>query len=79
MVNFKTPTDPKGIMRFAGLANFYREHIQNFAEIMHPLVRLTKKEVKWEWSKECELAFNSMKERLTTAPIRNFVKGFEDV
>ena len=73
VVDFKTPTDPKGIMRFAGLANFYREHINGFAEIMHPLVRLTRKDVKWGWTQECERAFARMKECLISAPVRNFV------
>ena len=46
VVKFKKPTDPKGVMRFAGLANFYREHIKNFSDIMYPLTNLTKKKVK---------------------------------
>ena len=73
VVEFKTPTNAKSVMRFAGLANFYREHIQNFAEIMYPLVQLTKKGAKWEWSKECEEAFSKMKECLTSAPVRCFI------
>ena len=73
VIDFKKPTDPKGIMRFAGLANFYREHISHFADIMHPLVQLTKKGEKWVWTEECENAFNEMKLRLTTAPVRHFV------
>ena len=73
VTNFKQPVDPKGVMRFAGLANFYREHIQNFADIMHPLVNLTKKKVKWEWSSECNDAFEKMKKCLVEAPVRNFV------
>ena len=73
VVNFKRPSDPKGVMRFAGLANFYREHVQNFSEIMFPLTNLTKKKVKWEWTDECEAAFQKMKTCLTTAPVRNFV------
>ena len=73
VLDFKRPTDPKGIMRFAGLANFYREHINNFADIMHPMVQLTKKDTKWKWSTECEDAFQNMKMALTSAPVRNFV------
>ena len=73
VVDFKTPTNPKGVMRFAGLANFYREHIKNFAEIMYPLTKLTKKSVKWEWTNECEMAFQQMKTCLTSAPVRHFI------
>ena len=73
VINFKRPTEPKGVMRFAGLCNFYREHIEKFTEIMNPLVALTKKKVKWEWTSECENSFEKMKQKLTTAPVRNFV------
>ena len=73
VVDFKTPTNPKSVMRFAGLANFYRDHIKNFAEIMFPLVQLTKKGVKWNWGEDCEEAFNKMKACLTTAPVRCFI------
>ena len=33
------------------------------------MYRLTKKEVKWEWSKECQLAFETLKDKLMQAPV----------
>ena len=46
-----------------------RRFIARFAKIAAPLYRLTKKEVKWEWSKECQLAFETLKDKLMQAPV----------
>ena len=73
VTDFKRPTDAKSVMRFAGLCNFYREHVRNFADIMSPLTNLTKKSVKFVWTNECENAFERMKQSLTSAPIRNYI------
>ena len=34
-----------------------------------PLTRLTQKQVKFEWTKDCEKSFQELKKRLVTAPI----------
>jgi hypothetical protein len=33
------------------------------------LTRLTRKNIRWEWSKECDESFQELKRRLTTAPL----------
>ncbi|KAL0878922.1 hypothetical protein ABMA27_003919 [Loxostege sticticalis] len=43
--------------------------ILNFSKIAEPLTRLTKKNAVWTWSEEQELAFQKLKESLTTAPV----------
>ncbi len=40
--NFKRPTSVVEIQSFLGLASYYRRFIQNFADIAHPLIELTK-------------------------------------
>jgi transposase InsO family protein len=61
----KTPTELKG---FLGLANYYRRFIHGFAMIARPLYELLKKNVKYEWSQNRQLAFAELKRALTTAP-----------
>ncbi len=34
-----------------------------------PLTNLTRKSTEWQWSDECQRAFDDLKERLTTAPM----------
>jgi hypothetical protein len=64
-----TPTKVKHVQAFLGLANFYRRFIQNFAKITRPLTLLTCKDAPWEWTEECQTAFDTLKNAFTTAPI----------
>ena len=67
--NFPTPTDPTSIRSFVGLALSYRQFVPHFTAIAAPLHRLTKKDVKFEWSEECETAHCQLKSLLTEAPM----------
>ena len=67
--NFPTPTDPTSVRSFVGLASYYRRFVPHFAAIAAPLHRLTKKDVRFEWSEECETAFCRLKSLLTEAPV----------
>jgi hypothetical protein len=42
------PENVKQIRQFLGLCNFFRGHIQNFAQITSPLTPLTKKDSSWK-------------------------------
>ena len=66
---WKRPKDVNQIRSFLGLAGYYRRFIKNFSILAAPMTRLTKKDVKFAWSAECEQAFEALKERLTTAPV----------
>ena len=54
---------------FLGFTNFYRRFIQGFSHLARPLFNLTRKDTDWRWGAEDQSAFNSLKERITTAPI----------
>ena len=66
---FPIPTDVTRVRQFVGLASYYRRFVPGFAHIANPLHALTKKGVPFEWTKECQVAFERLKELLTTAPI----------
>lgn len=55
--------------QFLGLASFYHWFILKFAAIAAPLHELTKKDIAFYWTPECESAFQRLKELLVTAPI----------
>ena len=57
------------IRSFLGLARYYRRFIKDFFRLVTPMMRLTQKEVKFEWNDSCEKAFQELKRRLTSAPI----------
>eukprot|EP00833_Pecoramyces_ruminatium_P015893 jgi/Orpsp1_1/1189925/evm.model.d7180000075497.1 len=63
------PTNVNEVQQFLGLANFYRRFIKNFAELAHPLTKLTRKNIAFEWKEEQEKAFKDMKEAFCSAPV----------
>ena len=54
---------------FLGFGNFYRQFIRNFSELAKPLNELLKKERKFEWTDECQQAFDTMKRKFTEEPV----------
>ena len=52
-----------------GLAGYYQRFIEDFSRLVARMMRLTWKEVKFEWNDQCEKAFHELKRRLTSAPI----------
>ncbi|CAN6579348.1 unnamed protein product [Malus baccata var. baccata] len=64
-----SPTSVREVRSFLGHAGFYRRFIKDFSKISNPLCRLLQKDVSFDFNKECEEAFNHLKEMLTSAPI----------
>ncbi len=69
ITDMKTPTTVKGVSRFLGMCGFYRKHIPKFAKVAAPLTNLTRKNVEFQWTENCEKSFERLKERLTEAPV----------
>lgn len=59
--NWPTPTRVKHVQQFLGFANFYRRFIPAYADITKPLDRLKTKGREWNWSPECQEAFDCLK------------------
>ena len=66
------PITVQETQQFLGLASYYRRFIKSFAEIAKPLYQLTEKKVCFKWTDQCEDAFISLKNHLTSAPILAF-------
>ena len=65
----KPPTSVKETRRFIGMCSFYRRHIDKFSKILAPLTTLTQKDHKFNWTPECQEAFETLKNKLSEAPI----------
>nr|GEW88725.1 reverse transcriptase domain-containing protein [Tanacetum cinerariifolium] len=63
------PTTIKGIRSFLGHAGFYRIFIKYFSNIARPMTHLLEKDTSFFFSKECVEAFQTLKRKLTEAPI----------
>ncbi|GJY15792.1 reverse transcriptase domain-containing protein [Tanacetum coccineum] len=63
------PTTIKGVRSFLGHAGFYRRFIKDFSKISRPMTHLLEKNTPFIFSKECIQAFETLKKKLTEAPI----------
>nr|GEV01404.1 reverse transcriptase domain-containing protein [Tanacetum cinerariifolium] len=63
------PTTVKGIRSFLGHVGFYRLFIKDFSKIARPMTRLLEKDTPFIFSQECVEAFQTLKRKLTEAPI----------
>ena len=68
----KSPTDVRGVRAFIGCVSYYRRFCPKFSDIATPLIRLTKKNTKFEWTEECQNSFDKLKKLLTEAPTLAF-------
>ncbi|GJV19645.1 reverse transcriptase domain-containing protein [Tanacetum coccineum] len=58
-----------GIRSFLGHAGFYRRFIKDFSKISRPMTHLLEKNTPFIFSEECIQAFQTLKKKLTEAPI----------
>ena len=76
---WKEPSNITEVRSFVGLCSYYRRYIKGFASIVKPLNKLTEKKQKFVWTEDCQAAFETLKSKLTQAPILsfpNFVEPF---
>jgi hypothetical protein len=69
VLDWKPPISVTQVRSFLGLAGYYRRLILNFSKISKPITELLKKGNKYVWSKDCDEAFKTLKELLTTSPV----------
>nr|GEV50676.1 putative reverse transcriptase domain-containing protein [Tanacetum cinerariifolium] len=55
--DWASPKTPTEIRKFLGLASYYRRFIEGFSKIAKPMMKLTQKNMKFNWSEMAEAAF----------------------
>ena len=63
------PTNVKEIRAFLGFCGYYRQFVRDYSTVAAPLVLLTRKIVKWKWGKDQDIAFNDLRDALSSAPV----------
>lgn len=66
---FPRPVTKKELMRFLGMIGYYRNFCCNFSSVVAPLTNLLKGSVKFNWTADCQHAFENAKSLLSSAPI----------
>ena len=69
IVNWPVPTQLSDLRSWLGMASYYRSFIKDLSVIAAPLFALTKKGARFVWTELCQSAFESIKNRLTSAPV----------
>ena len=67
--DWPAPTKVTELQSFLGLSNYYRRFIMAYSKIASTLTDLLKKERKWEWDAECQVAFQKLKDAITLEPV----------
>ena len=57
------------MMRFLGMAGYYRKFCYNFSVIAEPLTSLLGKRVNFIWTDDCQKSFEKLKAILKSAPV----------
>lgn len=67
--DFETPKSVQEVRQFLGITGYYRKFVKNYASISFPLNRLLDKNVLYNWDEDCDNAFQTLRQRLISAPI----------
>ena len=67
--DWPVPQNRLQVQSFLGFANYFRKFMVDSAALVHPLRHLCKDSVKFVWTKECQEAFDEVKDALCTAPV----------
>ena len=68
------PTDLTEVRKFLGFVGYYRKSIPKYSDIACSLTNLTRKDIPFEWSQACQVAFEMLKEYLLKEPILKYPK-----
>lgn len=66
IVNAPAPENVTQLKSILGLINYYGKFLPDLATVLNPLHNLLKKETRWNWDKDCQQAFDKVKELVTS-------------
>jgi RNase H-like domain found in reverse transcriptase/Reverse transcriptase (RNA-dependent DNA polymerase) len=72
VAEWPTPDGKKAVQSFLGFTNFYRRFIEGFSHLARPLFNLTRNDSGWRWGESERSAFESIRDRVVSAPILMF-------
>ena len=69
IVNFSEPKNKKDVRIFLGYVGYYRRFIEHFSKIAFPLFKLLSKDINFHWDTNCQVSFQTLKDKLLSTPI----------
>ncbi len=67
--NAPVPNNTTELRSFLGLLNYYRMFLPNIAMVLHPLNELLQDKRTWKWNSDCQSAFQTAKDLLTSSSV----------
>jgi len=67
--NFPRPRTMVELQRFLGLTGYFRKFVKSYALIARPLQNLLRKSVPFIFDRDCEIAFEALKQALISYPV----------
>ena len=64
IMRLQPPKTKRQLRHFLGMINYYRDMWKRRSHILAPLSGLVSKTVKWDWTKECQEAFEEIKKTM---------------
>jgi len=61
VTDWPVPANLREVRSFVGLCSYYRRFVKDFARISSPLHAMTKKNVSFQWTDDCQEAFETLK------------------
>ena len=65
LLKMPVPKDRQQLRSFIGFCSWHRNFVPNFATIVEPLTVLLSPKVPYNWSKNCEKAFNDIRDKIS--------------
>lgn len=69
ILDFPVPKTLRQLKRFLGMTGFYARFIANMSKLSEPLNTLKRKGVKFKWEQEHQMAFDALKQCLSSPPL----------
>ena len=79
IATWPTPAKVKDVRSFLGFTNFYCRFIPDYSTVARPLLDLTKKDNRWDWTPTCQQSFDGLKKLFLSHPVLHlpdFTKPF---
>ena len=70
--NMPKPRFLKEIKQFLGLTGYYRKFVPRFSDMARPLTKLLAHDCEFEWTNQCDISFQMLKDTLCSAPILKY-------
>ena len=63
------PENVAQLQSFLGMVQYHSRFLPNLSTLLQPVTALLQKGQTWAWTKQCEQAFQTVKQKLTSAPV----------